>query len=152
VIPLEHYFGTKVMIRFRWLEDDEALKQEIGVKSQNKIPSFWDKNSLRIDLKKVWKIMEIRETGISPFRRQLSPISLRTMAYINQMCCSKKGDNGEAAVFLDQLFFQRCKLLWGIIFQDGHRAYSVSEAEAIWRKVIVIMQETSPIDRGYFGR
>jgi prolyl oligopeptidase len=151
VDSVDTYFGTKVHDPFRWLEDDRSPETENWVKSQNKTThNYLDKIPLRIDLKKRLEQLWNYEKLGSPFKEGNYTYFFKNDGLQNQnVLYRKKGDNGEAAVFLDPNSFSddATTSLAGINFsKDGSiAAYSVSEGGSDWRKVIVINAENKSI-------
>ena len=151
VDSVDTYFGTKVNDPFRWLEDDRSPETENWVKSQNKTTyNYLDKIPFRKDLKKRLERLWNYEKLGSPFKEGKYTYYFKNDGLQNQnVLYRKKGDEGEAEVFLDPNSFSddATTSLAGINFsKDGSiAAYSISEGGSDWRKVIVINAENKSI-------
>ena len=151
VDSVDTYFGTKVNDPFRWLEDDRSPETENWVKSQNKTTyAYLDKIPFRKDLKKRLERLWNYEKLGSPFTEGKYTYYFKNDGLQNQnVLYRKKGDEGEAEVFLDPNSFSddATTSLAGINFsKDGSiAAYSISEGGSDWRKIIVINAKTKSI-------
>lgn len=151
VDSVDTYFGIKIQDPFRWLEDDRSPETENWVKEQNKTTfNYLDKIPFRKELKKrLEQLWNFEKLG-SPFKEGDYIYFFKNDGLQNQnVLYRKKGDDGQAEVFLDPNSFSEdaTTSLAGINFsKDGSiAAYSISEGGSDWRKVIVINAENKSI-------
>ena len=151
VDSVDTYFGTKISDPFRWLEDDRSPETENWVKIQNETTfNYLDKIPFRKALKeRLEQLWNFEKLG-SPFKEGDYIYFFKNDGLQNQnVLYRKKGDDGQAEVFLDPNSFSAdaTTSLAGINFsKDGSiAAYSISEGGSDWRKVIVINAENKSI-------
>ncbi|MCK0189565.1 prolyl oligopeptidase family serine peptidase [Arenibacter sp. F20364] len=151
VDSVDTYFGTKVIDPFRWLEDDRSPETENWVKQQNVTTfNYLEKIPFRKDIKKrLEQLWNFEKLG-SPFKEGNYIYFFKNDGLQDQnVLYRKKGEEGEATVFLDPNSFSKdaTTSLAGISFsKDGSIAsYSISEGGSDWRKVIVINVENKSI-------
>ena len=151
VDSVDTYFGTKISDPFRWLEDDRSPETENWVKIQNETTfNYLDKIPFRKALKeRLEQLWNFEKLG-SPFKEGDYIYFFKNDGLQNQnVLYRKKGDYGQAEVFLDPNSFSEdaTTSLAGINFsKDGSiAAYSISEGGSDWRKVIVINAENKSI-------
>ncbi|MDX1767907.1 MAG: S9 family peptidase, partial [Arenibacter troitsensis] len=151
VDAVDSYFGIKIHDPFRWLEDDRSPETENWVKQQNETTfNYLDKIPFRKELKKrLEQLWNFEKLG-SPFKEGDYIYFFKNDGLQNQnVLYRKKGDDGQAEVFLDPNSFSAdaTTSLAGINFsKDGSiAAYSISEGGSDWRKVIVINAENKSI-------
>ena len=151
VDSVDTYFGTKISDPFRWLEDDRSPETENWVKIQNETTfNYLDKIPFRKALKeRLEQLWNFEKLG-SPFKEGDYIYFFKNDGLQNQnVLYRKKGDDGQAEVFLDPNSFSEdaTTSLAGINFsKDGSiAAYSISEGGSDWRKVIVINAENKSI-------
>jgi prolyl oligopeptidase len=148
-IPVvDTYFGQEVVDNYRWLEDDRSAETEDWVKRQNQttfahLNSINFKEELKSRLEKLWNYEKISQ----PFKEGDYTYFYKNDGLQNQsVLYRKKGENGEAEVFLDPNTFAEDGTisLAGVSFtKDGSLiAYSISEGGSDWRKIIVLDAET----------
>ncbi len=151
VDSVDTYFGIKIQDPFRWLEDDISPETENWVKEQNKTTfNYLDKIPFRKELKKRLEQLWNYEKLGSPFKEGDYIYFFKNDGLQNQnVLYRKKGDDGQAEVFLDPNSFSEdaTTSLAGINFsKDGSiAAYSISEGGSDWRKVIVMNAENKSI-------
>ncbi|MCK0133256.1 prolyl oligopeptidase family serine peptidase [Arenibacter sp. S6351L] len=151
VDSVDSYFGIKIHDPFRWLEDDRSPETENWVKQQNETTfNYLDKIPFRKELKKrLEQLWNFEKLG-SPFKEGDYIYFFKNDGLQNQnVLYRKKGDDGQAEVFLDPNSFSEdaTTSLAGINFsKDGSiAAYSISEGGSDWRKVIVINAKNKSI-------
>ena len=151
VDSVDTYFGTKISDPFRWLEDDRSPETENWVKIQNETTfNYLDKIPFRKALKeRLEQLWNFEKLG-SPFKEGDYIYFFKNDGLQNQnVLYRKKGDDGQAEVFLDPNSFSAdaTTSLAGINFsKDGSiAAYSISEGGSDWRKVIVINAKNKSI-------
>ncbi|NVK28603.1 MAG: S9 family peptidase [Flavobacteriia bacterium] len=145
---VDEYFGTKVEDPYRWLEDDESAETADWVARQNEVTfAFLDSIPYRQAL--VDRITELwnYEKFSAPFERGEYIYWHKNDGLQNHsVLYRKKGEEGEAEVFLDPNTFSEdgTTSLAGMSFtKDGSLiAYQISEAGSDWRKVIILEAET----------
>lgn len=148
-IPVvDTYFEQEVVDNYRWLEDDRSTETENWVKRQNEttfahLNAISYKEALKSRLEKLWNYEKISQ----PFKEGAYTYFYKNDGLQNQsVLYRKKGEEGEAEVFLDPNSFSEdgTVSLAGLSFtEDGSLlAYSISEGGSDWRKIIVLEAET----------
>ena len=145
---IDTYFDQEVVDNYRWLEDDRSAETEDWVKRQNEttfahLNTISYKEELKSRLEKLWNYEKISQ----PFKEGDYTYFYKNDGLQNQsVLYRKKGDDGEAEVFLDPNTFAEdgTVSLAGVSFtKDGSLiAYSISEGGSDWRKIIVLNAET----------
>ena len=145
------YFGTEVKDPYRWLEDDRSEETENWVKAQNKVTFNYlenipYRNKLKDRLTQLWDYEKLS----APFTEGDYIYFYKNDGLQNQsVIYRKKGEDGEAEVFLDPNKFSEdgTTSLGGLSFsEDGKTAaYAISEGGSDWRKVIVMNAENNEI-------
>ena len=145
------YFGTKVKDPYRWLEDDRSEETENWVKAQNKVTfNYLEQIPYRDQLKqRLTKLWDYEKLG-APFTEGDYIYFYKNDGLQNQsVLYRKKGEDGEAKVFLDPNKFSEdgTTSLGGLSFSENGKkvAYAISEGGSDWRKVIVMDAETNEI-------
>ena len=145
------YFGTKVKDLYRWLEDDRSEATESWVKAENEVTfNYLEKIPYRKDLNE-------RLTKLWNYEKLSAPNTEGDYVYFykndglqNQyVVYRKKGDDGDAEVFLDPNKFSEdgTTSLSGLSFSKSGKkaAYSISEGGSDWRKILIMDAETKEI-------
>ncbi len=145
------YFGTKVKDPYRWLEDDRSEATESWVKAENEVTfNYLEKIPYRKDLNE-------RLTKLWNYEKLSAPNTEGDYVYFykndglqNQyVVYRKKGDDGDAEVFLDPNKFSEdgTTSLSGLSFSKSGKkaAYSISEGGSDWRKILIMDAETKEI-------
>ena len=145
------YFGTKVKDPYRWLEDDRSEETENWVKDQNKVTfNYLEQIPYRDQLKqRLTQLWDYEKLG-APFTEGDYIYFYKNDGLQNQsVLYRKKGEDGEAKVFLDPNKFSEdgTTSLGGLSFSENRKkvAYAISEGGSDWRKVIVMDAETNEI-------
>lgn len=145
------YFGTKVKDPYRWLENDRSEETENWVQAQNKVTfNYLDKIPYRDKLKQRLTELWDYEKLSAPFTEGDYIYFFKNDGLQNQsVMYRKKGDEGEAEIFLDPNKFSEdgTTSLGGLSFsKDGSKlAYAISEGGSDWRKIIVMNAENKEI-------
>jgi len=145
------YFGTEVKDPYRWLEDDRSEETENWVEAQNKVTFNYlenipYRNKLKERLTKLWDYEKLS----APFTEGDYIYFFKNDGLQNQsVMYRKKGEDGEAEVFLDPNKFSEdgTTSLGGLSFsKDGKKfAYAISEGGSDWRKIIIMNAENKEI-------
>ena len=145
------YFGTKVKDPYRWLEDDRSEATENWVKAENEVTfNYLEKIPYRKDLnERLTKLWNYEKLG-APFTEGDYIYFYKNDGLQNQyVVYRKKGDDGEAEVFLDPNKFSEdgTTSLSGMTFSKSGKkaAYSISEGGSDWRKILILNAETREI-------
>jgi len=145
------YFGTKVKDPYRWLEDDRSEATENWVKAENEVTfNYLEKIPYRKDLnERLTKLWNYEKLG-APFTEGDYIYFYKNDGLQNQyVVYRKKGDEGEAEVFLDPNKFSEdgTTSLSGMTFSKSGKkaAYSISEGGSDWRKILILNAETREI-------
>ncbi|SDR88115.1 prolyl oligopeptidase [Gillisia sp. Hel1_33_143] len=145
------YFGTKVKDPYRWLEDDRSEATENWVKAENEVTfNYLEKIPYRKDLnERLTKLWNYEKLG-APFTEGDYIYFYKNDGLQNQyVIYRKKGDDGEAEVFLDPNKFSEdgTTSLGGMSFSKNGKkaAYSISEGGSDWRKILILDAETKEI-------
>jgi len=145
------YFGTKVKDPYRWLEDDRSEATENWVKAENEVTfNYLEKIPYRKNLnERLTKLWNYEKLG-APFTEGDYIYFYKNDGLQNQyVVYRKKGDDGEAEVFLDPNKFSEdgTTSLSGMTFSKSGKkaAYSISEGGSDWRKILILNAETREI-------
>ncbi|TVZ26339.1 prolyl oligopeptidase [Gillisia sp. Hel_I_86] len=148
VDTVTNYFGTEVKDPYRWLEDDRSKETEDWVKAENKVTfDYLAKIPYRKELnKRLTELWNYEKLG-APYTEGNYDYFYKNDGLQNQyVVYRKKGDDGDAEVFLDPNKFSKdgTTSLGGLSFsKDGMlAAYSISEGGSDWRKVILMDTES----------
>ena len=151
VDTVTNYFGTEVKDPYRWLEDDKSKETEDWVKAENKVTyDYLAKIPYRKDLNnRLTELWNYEKLG-APFTEGDYDYFYKNDGLQNQyVIYRKKGDSGEAELFLDPNKFSKdgTTSLGGLNFsEDGKMAaYSISEGGSDWRKVILFDTEAKKV-------
>ena len=151
VDTVTNYFGTEVKDPYRWLEDDRSEETEEWVKAENKVTyDYLAKIPYRKDLnERLTELWNYEKLG-APFTEGDYDYFYKNDGLQNQyVIYRKKGDDGEAELFLDPNKFSKdgTTSLGGLSFsEDGKMAaYSISEGGSDWRKVILMDTEAKKV-------
>lgn len=141
---VDDYFGEKVADPYRWLEDDMSAETADWVKSENKLTfDYLNHIPYREDLKE-------RLTEVYNYERISSPIKHGDYYYFHKnnglqnqsVMYRKKGENGEAEIFLDPNTFKEdgtISLAGTSFSKDGSLfGFLISEGGSDWRKAVVL--------------
>lgn len=148
VDTVSNYFGTDVHDPYRWLEDDRSEETGEWVREQNDLTfGYLDQIPYRKELnERLTKLWNYEKLG-SPFTEGDYIYFYKNDGLQNQyVVYRKKGEDGEAEVFLDPNNFSDdgTTSLAGLSFsEDGSKAaYAISEGGSDWRKIIILDTET----------
>ena len=151
VDTVTNYFGTNVKDPYRWLEDDRSEETEEWVKAQNKVTfNYLEQIPYRDQLKnRLTQLWDYEKLG-APFTEGDYIYFYKNDGLQNQsVLYRKKGEDGEAKVFLDPNKFSEdgTTSLGGLSFSENGKimSYAISEGGSDWRKVIVMDTETNEI-------
>jgi len=144
VDTVDTYFGVAVPDPYRWMENDTTKAVTDWVKAENEVTfGFLDKIPYRAEIKKRLEALNNYEKLGSPFKRGDYIYFYKNDGLQNHyVLYRKKGEQGEAEVFLDPNTFSEdgTTRLAGVSFsKDGSRvAYQVSKGGADWTEAIVM--------------
>ncbi len=144
VDTVDNYFGEAVPDPYRWMENDTTKQVADWVTSQNEVTfGFLDKIPYREQIKKRLEALNDYEKISSPFKRGDYIYFYKNEGLQNHsVLFRKKGEQGEAEVFLDPNTFSKdgTTRLAGVSFsKDGSRvAYQISKGGADWTEAIVM--------------
>ena len=148
VDTVTNYFGTEVKDPYRWLEDDRSEETENWVKAQNEVTfDYLEQIPYRKELNdRLTKLWNYEKLGAPFIEGEYTYFSKNDGLQNQYVIYRKKGENGEAEVFLDPNKFSKdgTTSLAGLSFsEDGSKAaYAISEGGSDWRKIIVLDTET----------
>jgi prolyl oligopeptidase len=141
---VDTYFGTNVPDPYRWLENDTTQQTADWVKAQNEVTfSYLNNISYRDKVKKRLEKIFNYERLSAPFREGDFIYFYKNDGLQNQnVLYRKKGESGEAEVFLDPNTFRAdgtISLAGTSFSKDGSLlAYQISTGGADWTDAIVI--------------
>lgn len=144
VDSVDTYFGVAVQDPYRWMENDTTRQTADWVKAQNEVTfGFLDKIPYRAEIKKRLEALNNYEKLGAPFKKGEYIYFYKNDGLQNHyVLYRKKGEQGEAEVFLDPNTFSKdgTTRLAGVSFsKDGSRAaYQISKGGADWTEAIVI--------------
>ncbi len=144
VDTVDNYFGEAVPDPYRWMENDTTKQVADWVTSQNEVTfGFLEKIPYREQIKKRLEALNNYEKVGSPFKRGDYIYFYKNEGLQNHsVLFRKKGEQGEAEVFLDPNAFSKdgTTRLAGVSFsKDGSRvAYQISKGGADWTEAIVM--------------
>jgi prolyl oligopeptidase len=144
VDTVDNYFGEAVPDPYRWMENDTTKETADWVKAQNEVTfGFLEKIPYREQIKKRLEALNNYEKVGSPFKRGDYIYFYRNEGLQNHFVLyRKKGEQGEAEVFLDPNGFSKdgTTRLAGVSFsKDGSRvAYQISKGGADWTEAIIM--------------
>ncbi len=144
VDTVDTYFGTAVPDPYRWMENDTTRQVADWVTEQNKVTfSFLDNISYRDTVKARLLALNNYEKLSAPFRRGEYYYFYKNTGLQNQsVLYRKKGENGEAELFLDPNTFSKdgTTTMRGLSFsKDGSLlAYEVAKGGADRSEGVVI--------------
>lgn len=141
---VDDYFGVKVADPYRWLEDDMSAETADWVKSENGLTSdYLNHIPYREDLKERLTEVFNYERITAPNRQGAYYYFFKNNGLQNQsVMYRKKGEAGEAEVFLDPNTFKEdgtVSLAGSSFSKDGSLfGFLISEGGSDWRKAIVL--------------
>lgn len=144
VDTVDNYFGAAVPDPYRWMENDTTKETADWVKAQNEVTfGFLEKIPYRDQIKKRLEALNNYEKVGSPFKRGDYIYFYKNEGLQNHFVLfRKKGEQGEAEVFLDPNTFSKdgTTSLAGVSFsKDGSRvAYQISKGGADWTEAIIM--------------
>lgn len=144
VDTVDNYFGVAVPDPYRWMENDTTEETADWVKAQNEVTfGFLEKIPYRDEIKKRLEALNNYEKLGSPFKRGAYIYFYKNEGLQNHFVLyRKKGEQGEAEVFLDPNGFSKdgTTRLAGVSFsKDGSRvAYQISKGGADWTEAIIM--------------
>jgi prolyl oligopeptidase len=144
VDTIDNYFGEAVPDPYRWMENDTTKQVADWVTAQNEVTfGFLEKIPYREQIKKRLEALNNYEKIGSPFKRGEYIYFYKNEGLQNHsVLFRKKGEQGEAEVFLDPNTFSKdgTTRLAGVSFsKDGSRlAYQISKGGADWTEAIVM--------------
>ena len=144
VDTVDNYFGVAVPDPYRWMENDTTEETADWVKAQNEATfGFLEKIPYRDEIKKRLEALNNYEKLGSPFKRGAYLYFYKNEGLQNHFVLyRKKGEQGEAEVFLDPNGFSKdgTTRLAGVSFsKDGSRvAYQISKGGADWTEAIIM--------------
>ena len=144
VDTVDNYFGVAVPDPYRWMENDTTKETADWVKAQNEVTfGFLEKIPYRDEIKKRLEALNNYEKLGSPFKRGAYIYFYKNEGLQNHFVLyRKKGEQGEAEVFLDPNRFSKdgTTRLAGVSFsKDGSRvAYQISKGGADWTEAIIM--------------
>ncbi len=144
VDTVDNYFGEAVPDPYRWMENDTTKQVADWVTSQNEVTfGFLEKIPYREQIKKRLEALNNYEKVGSPFKRGDYIYFYKNEGLQNHsVLFRKKGEQGEAEVFLDPNIFSKdgTTRLAGVSFsKDGSRvAFQISKGGADWTEAIVM--------------
>ena len=144
VDTVDNYFGVAVPDPYRWMENDTTKETAEWVKVQNEVTfGFLEKIPYRDEIKKRLEALNNYEKLGSPFKRGAYIYFYKNEGLQNHFVLyRKKGEQGEAEVFLDPNGFSKdgTTTLAGVSFsKDGSRvAYQISKGGADWTEAIIM--------------
>ena len=144
VDTVDNYFGVAVPDPYRWMENDTTKETANWVKAQNEVTfGFLEKIPYREQIKKRLEALNNYEKLGSPFKRGAYIYFYKNEGLQNHFVLyRKKGEQGEAEVFLDPNRFSKdgTTRLAGVSFsKDGSRvAYQISKGGADWTEAIIM--------------
>lgn len=144
VDTVDNYFGEEVPDPYRWMENDTTKQVADWVTSQNDVTfGFLEKIPYREQVKKRLEALNNYEKVGSPFKRGDYIYFYKNEGLQNHsVLYRKKGEQGEAEVFLDPNTFSKdgTTRLAGVSFsKDGSRvAYQISKGGADWTEAIIM--------------
>lgn len=144
VDTVDTYFGTEVPDPYRWMENDTTKQVADWVTAQNEVTfGFLNKIPYRAAIKTRLEALNNYEKLGSPFKRGAYIYFYKNNGLQNHyVIYRKKGEQGEAEVFLDPNTFSAdgTTRLGGVSFsKDGSRvAYQISRGGQDWTDAIVI--------------
>ena len=144
VDTVDNYFGEAVPDPYRWMENDTTEQVADWVTSQNEVTfGFLEKIPYREQIKKRLEALNNYEKVGSPFKRGDYIYFYKNEGLQNHsVLFRKKGEQGEAEVFLDPNTFSKdgTTRLAGVSFsKDGSRvAFQISKGGADWTEAIVM--------------
>lgn len=144
VDTVDNYFGVAVPDPYRWMENDTTEETADWVKAQNEVTfGFLEKIPYRDEIKKRLEALNNYEKLGSPFKRGAYLYFYKNEGLQNHFVLyRKKGEQGEAEVFLDPNGFSKdgTTRLAGVSFsKDGSRvAYQISKGGADWTEAIIM--------------
>lgn len=144
VDTVDNYFGEAVPDPYRWMENDTTKETADWVKAQNEVTfGFLEKIPYRDQIKKRLEALNNYEKVGSPFKRGDYIYFYKNEGLQNHFVLfRKKGEQGEAEVFLDPNTFSKdgTTSLAGVSFsKDGSRvAYQISKGGADWTEAIIM--------------
>lgn len=151
VDTVSNYFGSQVNDPYRWLEDDRSEETGNWVKAQNELTFGYLENiPFRDELKdRLTTLWNYEKLG-APFIEGDYTYFYKNDGLQNQyVIYRKKGETGEAEVFLDPNKFSSdgTTSLGGLSFSDSGKkaAYAISEGGSDWRKILIMDTETREI-------
>ena len=144
VDTVDNYFGEAVPDPYRWMENDTTKQVADWVTSQNDVTfGFLEKIPYREQIKKRLEALNNYEKVGSPFKRGDYIYFYKNEGLQNHsVLFRKKGEQSEAAVFLDPNTFSKdgTTRLAGVSFsKDGSRvAYQISKGGADWTEAVIM--------------
>jgi len=144
VDTVDNYFGEAVPDPYRWMENDTTEQVAEWVKAQNDVTfGFLEKIPYRDQIKKRLEALNNYEKIGSPFKRGKYIYFYKNEGLQNHFVLfRKKGEQGEAEVFLDPNTFSKdgTTRIAGVSFsKDGSRvAYQISKGGADWTEAVVM--------------
>jgi len=144
VDTVDNYFGEAVPDPYRWMENDTTKQVAEWVTAQNDVTfGFLEKIPYREQIKKRLEALNNYEKVGSPFKRGDYIYFYKNEGLQNHsVLFRKKGEQGEAEVFLDPNSFSKdgTTRLAGVSFsKDGSRvAFQISKGGADWTEAIIM--------------
>lgn len=139
----DDFFGTPVIDRYRWLEDDRADETHSWVVAQNKVTDAYlaqipYRASIRKRLTELWNY----EKFSAPFREGGYTYFYKNNGLQNQSVLYRQKGAGKPEVFLDPNTFSKdgTSSLAGIYFtKDGSRCtYMISDGGSDWTRAVIL--------------
>ncbi|MBL3656979.1 prolyl oligopeptidase family serine peptidase [Fulvivirga sediminis] len=148
VDTVDNYFGENVPDPYRWLEDDQSEATKSWVKAENEVTfGYLNKIPFKEDIKGRLEELFNYERVFAPAKHGDYYYFYKNDGLQNQnVLYRKKGEDGEAEVFLDPNKFTEdgtISLAGASFTKDGSLfGYLISEGGSDWRKAIVLNAET----------
>ena len=146
----DHYFDTKVVDNYRWLEDDLSEDTAEWVAEQNEVTfSYLDQIPYRAQLADRLQSIWDYPKQTAPFKEGNFTYFYRNTGLQNQNVLFRSNEEGKEELFLNPNTFSKdgTTSLAGVSFSDNGNtvAYAISEGGSDWRKVIVMDAQSKTI-------